>query len=151
QLFEQADDTFWVATTNGIVEFVEEATHAHAGYRWYNMRHGLSYPEITAVNEDLAGNFWMGTKEGGVMKLSRNGFATFAESDDVRAAASLAEDSHGDLCVRGTPTEYFLDQDPNFPTPFASFDGVRFTWFAPATLGRAPDVGWVCSERSSDH
>jgi hypothetical protein len=64
-------------------------------------RNGLSYFEITAVNEDLGGNLWLGTNSAGVMKLTRGGFSTYGEQDGIETVNHVFEDRAGNLAFRG--------------------------------------------------
>ena len=52
QLFEASDGRFWVATARGLAEFLDTGD-THHRFRSYTKRNGLSYFDITAVNEDL--------------------------------------------------------------------------------------------------
>jgi hypothetical protein len=38
-------------------------------------RNGLTYFDITALNEDLAGNVWLGTNNSGFIRVERNGLS----------------------------------------------------------------------------
>ncbi|MFN2576345.1 MAG: two-component regulator propeller domain-containing protein [Pyrinomonadaceae bacterium] len=155
QLFETSAHRFWVATAKGLVEFFpgsEQGPH----FRSYTTRNGLSYQEITALNEDSGGNLWLGTNTAGAMKLSRNGFVTYDEQDGLFQVNAIFEDRTGDICFKGNVlgdehTSVFegakLDLlDPNPPTfhqRFGCFDGQRFTWFQP----REPfPFGWVMED-----
>jgi ligand-binding sensor domain-containing protein len=61
QLFESSDRRFWVATGRGLVEFFPNGNEHGQRFRSYTTRNGLSYHDITALNEDLGGNLWLGT------------------------------------------------------------------------------------------
>src|SRR5712692_9967774 len=76
QLFETADHRFWVATAKGLAEFFPDRDEHGQHFRSYTERNGLTYNDITALNEDLGGNLWVGTNSTGAMKLARNGFVT---------------------------------------------------------------------------
>src|SRR5207247_6109651 len=113
-------------------------------FRSYTTRNGLSYQEITALNEDLGGNLWVGTNSAGAMKLARNGFVTYGEQDALWDVAALFEDRTGSVCFKGAVlgnerTSVFegakLDllnpNPPNLYVRFGCFDGQRFNWFKP--------------------
>ena len=70
QLFESSDRRFWLATDRGLVEFFPDAKQVGARFHVYTTRNGLSYHGITALNEDAAGNLWLGNNVG-AMKLDR--------------------------------------------------------------------------------
>lgn len=153
QLFETADRRFWVATNKGLVEFFPNGDEQGRRFRSYTERNGLSYHGITALNEDLGGNLWLGTSTQGAMKLARNGFVTYDEQDALFDVNAIFADRAGSVCFKGNVlgnerTSVFegakLDLlDPNpaiFHQRFGCFDGRRFNWFKP----KAPFYfGWV--------
>src|SRR5262249_61864711 len=71
QLFETSARRFWVASSEGLLEFFPDRDDQGRWLHCYSERNGLSYPEITALNEDLGGNLWLGTDTGGAMKIPR--------------------------------------------------------------------------------
>jgi hypothetical protein len=152
QLFETSDHRFWVATARGLLEFFPNAD-PHERFRAYTERNGLSYFDVTAVNEDLGGNLWLGTNTAGAMKLTRGGFSTYGEQDGIKTVQALFEDRAGDLCLRGSVlgdarTSVFegamldaqRDEQPSLYTRVGCFDGRRFVWFKPAGVNV---FGWV--------
>ena len=153
QLFETSDRRFWVATANGLLEFFPNAGDEHGRFRTYTDRNGLSAFEITAVNEDLAGNLWLGTTHAGAMRLTRGGFNTYGEQDAIVTVQAVFEDRAGNLCLRGSVlgdarTSVFegakLDllrgDEPRVHTRVGCFDGRGFMWFKPAAVA---NLGWV--------
>ena len=76
QLFETSDRRFWVATNAGISEFFPGRDADGSEFHSFSKENGLSFREITALNEDMGGNLWLGTNTMGAMKLARNGFIT---------------------------------------------------------------------------
>jgi ligand-binding sensor domain-containing protein/two-component sensor histidine kinase len=153
QLFETSDRRFWVATNRGLVEFLRTGAEQGARFRAYSERNGLSYFDITAVNEDLGGNLWLGTNTAGAMKLTRHGFVSYGAQDGIRVVTAIFEDRAGNVCFRGTVlgdarTSVFegakLDplspQQPVFHTRLGCFNGQRFDWFKPAAVTK---MGWV--------
>jgi signal transduction histidine kinase len=152
QLFETGDRRLWVATARGIAEFLR-AGNDRARFRSYDERNGLSYFDITALNEDAAGNLWLGTNTAGAMKFTRGGFSTFGQQDGIETVNAVFEDRPGNLCFRGTvlgdaTTSVFEGAEPD---PLGArrrslhgrlgwFDGQRFDWFKPAAVGH---FGWV--------
>jgi signal transduction histidine kinase/ligand-binding sensor domain-containing protein len=157
QLFETSDRRFWVATAGGLAEFFPAGDDQHR-FRSYSTRNGLSYSNITALNEDLGGNLWLGTNTAGAMKLTRGGFTTYGEQDGIREVHAVFEDRAGHLCFRGrvlgdARTSVFegAKLDPLrgdqavYHTRLGCFDGQRFDWFKPleSYSGWAWGWGWV--------
>ena len=154
QLFETSDRRFWVAAASGLMEFLRTGAEQGARFRTYSERSGLSYDNVTAVNEDLGGNLWLGTNTAGAMKLTRNGFSTYGVQDGIRTVNEIFEDRAGSVCFRGTVlgdarTSVFegakLDLlSPQQPVMHHSrlgcFNGQRFDWFRPSAV---TNMGWV--------
>lgn len=156
QLFESSDRRFWVATAKGLAEFFPKGNERGQRFRSYTARNGLSYPELSALNEDIGGNLWMGTNTAGAMKLARNGFVTYDKQDALLYVSSIFEDRTGKVCFKGSVlgnelTSVFegakLDllnpNPPNYLQRFGCFDGQGFNWFKP----RVPFFfGWVMED-----
>ncbi|MGE5834777.1 MAG: two-component regulator propeller domain-containing protein, partial [Acidobacteriota bacterium] len=153
QLFETSDRRFWVATARGLVEFLRTGAEQGPRFRTYSERSGLSYYDITAVNEDLGGNLWLGTNTAGAMKLTRHGFVTYGAQDRITVVNAIFEDRAGNVCFRGTVpgdarTSVFegakLDllspQQPVLHSRLGCFNGQRFDWFKPDAVTK---MGWV--------
>ena len=153
QLFQASDGRSWAATARGLVEFRLPADPDGRRFRTYSERNGLSYFDITALNEDLAGNLWLGTNTAGAMKLTRGGFSTFGEQDGIETVNAVFEDRAGGLCFRGNVlgdehTSVF--EGARLPPPdshhtalhprLGCFDGRRFDWFKPRAVN---NFGWV--------
>jgi ligand-binding sensor domain-containing protein/signal transduction histidine kinase len=158
QLFEASDHRFWIATARGLAEFFPNGDDRGRHFHPYTERNGLTYFDITAVNEDLGGNLWMGTNTGGAMKLTLRGLSTYGDQDGVGSVNAIFEDRAGELCLRGhvlgdVRTSVFegakldlLGGEPSTPhTRLGTFDGQRFDWFAPLAVDDL-SWGWV-SER----
>ena len=149
QLFETADRRFWVATNMGLTEFLQDSD-GRGRFRSYDERNGLSYFDITALNEDRAGNLWLGTNTAGAMKLTRGGFSTFEHRDGIETVSAVFEDRAANLCVRGSvlgdaTTRVFEGAksdrvDARNRSRLGWFDGQRFDWFRPLAVGF---LGWV--------
>jgi ligand-binding sensor domain-containing protein len=152
QLFETADRRFWISTARGVAEFLLDRDDRRR-FRSYDERNGLSYFDVTALNEDLAGNLWLGTNTAGAMKFTRGGFSTFGQQDGIETVNAVFEDRAANLCFRGTVlgdarTSLFEGAKPD---PLGArqgslhgrlgwFDGQRFDWFKPLAVGH---FGWV--------
>ncbi|MCM3870497.1 MAG: hypothetical protein ND895_07390 [Pyrinomonadaceae bacterium] len=156
QLFETSDHRFWLATNKGLVEFFPNGDGQGRRFHTYTRRNGLSFQEITALNEDTGGNLWLGTIAAGAMKLARNGFVTYGEQDGLVSVNSIFEDAGGGVCFRGSvlgdqrdgafdgQSLNLLHPSPDaFFTRFGRFDGQRFEWFKP---GGSFDFGWVAEQ-----
>ena len=160
QLFEASDGRLWVATARGVAELLQNGD-APQRFRSYTTRNGLSYFDITAVNEDLGGNLWLGTNSAGVMKLTRGGFSTYGEQDGIETVHDVFEDRAGNLVFRGNVlgdirTSVFegarLDvlrgDRPSFHPRLGQLKNHRFTWFKPPTV---TNLGWVMEHVPSKH
>lgn len=149
QLFETSDHRFWVASNRGLAEFFPERTENQ--FRAYTERSGLIYREITALGEDAGSNLWLGSYAG-AMKLARNGFVTYDETDGLLTALVFG-DRAGGVCFRGSlldPQKRVFESTKvdlpgpgdTYPVRFGRFEGQHFTWFEP----HAPKIkkfGWV--------
>jgi ligand-binding sensor domain-containing protein/two-component sensor histidine kinase len=154
QLFETSGRRFWAATSRGVVEFFATAQEGRR-FRHYTERNGLSFYDITALNEDLGGNLWLGTNSAGAMKLTRDGFNTYGEADAIKAVNAVFEDRAGHLCFKGNVlgdarTSVYegakldlLSADHGIHTRLGCFDGRRFDWFKPDAVS---DFGWVTEQ-----
>lgn len=153
QLFETSNHRFWIASSAGLLEFFPNRDERGRWFISYSERNGLNYFDITALNEDLGGNLWLGTNSAGAMKLERDGFVTYAERDGLYAVKSILMDRTGGICFRGSVlgdkhTSVFegAQLDPlgrttdHHYTRLGRFDGQRFSWFTPNAIH---DLGWV--------
>ncbi|HEY7184527.1 MAG TPA: two-component regulator propeller domain-containing protein, partial [Blastocatellia bacterium] len=153
QLFETSDRKFWVATSRGLLQFFPNRDDQGRWFHSYSERNGLSYFDVTALEEDLGGNLWLGTNNAGAMKFERDGFITYGQRDGLYTVNSIFEDRAGGLCFRGSVfgdkhTSVFegasldpLGRTPDYHyTRLGRFDGRTFSWFMPRAVG---DLGWV--------
>jgi ligand-binding sensor domain-containing protein/two-component sensor histidine kinase len=152
RLFEASDHDFWVATARGLLQFFPNRDEHGRWFHCYSERNGLSYCDITALNEDLGGSLWLGTNTAGAMKLERNGLVTYNQLDGLTSISSLLQDGAGAVCFRGSVlgdehTSFFegakpdsLRRIPDYHyTRLGKFDGRRFTCFKPKVIS---DLGW---------
>src|SRR6266436_379819 len=157
QIFESSDLKFWIATAAGLAEFFPDGDGNGHHFRTWNERNGLSYHDITALNQDIGGNLWLGSYAG-AMKLAHNGFTTYAQEDGLDQVFSIFGDRRGRVCFRGQligdgTRSVFEGAKLDLLHPYAGrhvprygcFDGQRFTWFMPETLKHI-DPGWVGEE-----
>jgi len=98
-IFQSADGHLWVGT-DWLNERVSPALDNKQEFRTYTRINGIAATVATII-EDRDGNLWIGTAENGVMKLARNGFATFGAADGLneRGVSAIFEDRTGKLCV----------------------------------------------------
>lgn len=155
QLFETSDHRFWIATNVGVVAFFPEGDEHGQRFRAYTKRHGLSFQEVTALNEDSGGNLWLGTNTAGAMKLARDGFVTYGEQDGVDSVGVIFADRAGGVCFRGYvlgdkhasifdggKVDLLHSGEITYWQTLGRYDGQRFTWFVPNVL-KGKYFGWV--------
>jgi ligand-binding sensor domain-containing protein/two-component sensor histidine kinase len=154
QLFEFSDHKFWIATAAGLAEFFPGSDGSGRHFHSWNERNGLTYHDITALNEDVGGNLWLGSYAG-AMKLAHNGFTTYDQADGLDQVFSVFGDRRGEVCFRGQAIgdgskSIFEGAKLDLLHPYAGkhvprygcFDGQSFTWFLPNTFQHI-DMGWV--------
>ncbi len=134
QLFEGSDHRFWVATVGGLSEFLPAGDTAGRHFRTYASGNGSDYSDITALNEDLGGNLWLGTYASGAMKWARNGFRTFGEQDGIEMVHAIFEDRSGHVCFKGAIPGSAGTAQPIYESRLGCFDGERFEWFRPSAV-----------------
>src|SRR5438477_1776633 len=157
QLFESSDRKFWIATAAGLAEFLPDGDGNGRHFHSWNERNGLSYHDITTLNEDIGGNLWLGSYAG-AMKLAHNGFTTYDQEDGLDQVFSIFGDHRGGVCFRGQllgdgTRSVFEGAKLDLLHPYAGkhvprygcFDGQSFSWFMPETLKHI-DPGWVGEE-----
>jgi hypothetical protein len=76
---QSADETFWIGTAAGLSVFHPDS-HGPP-FRNYSSANSLSDSNIFKLFEDSNGSLWMGTTVSGVMKMVRQGFASFDARD----------------------------------------------------------------------
>ena len=97
-LFQSSDGRFWIALAGGLSELLPEMKGSEPKFRGYAASQGLTQLDLTSLEEDSAGNLWIGATAG-AMKLARNGFVTY---NDVKGThfgvGGIIETSAGELC-----------------------------------------------------
>jgi ligand-binding sensor domain-containing protein/signal transduction histidine kinase len=154
QLFESSDGRFWIATAAGLAEFLPQATDSGSQFHLANERNGLAHHDITALNEDLAGNLWLGSNAG-AMKLAHNGFTSYDQQDGIDEINAVFQDRGGGVCVRGWVLGdgrksvfegaklNLLQSNLGRHVPrFGRFDGQAFNWLLPSVM-KDISLGWV--------
>jgi len=155
QLFETSDHRFWIATNVGLVAFFPDGDEHGQRFRAYTKRQGLSFQEVTALNEDPGGNLWLGTNTSGAMKLVRDGFITYGEQDGVNSVGAIVADRAGGVCFRGYvlgdrhasifdggKVDLLHPGEITYWQTLGCYDRQRFTWFVPNAL-KGKNFGWV--------
>ncbi len=155
QLFETSDHKFWIATNVGLIAFFPEGDEHGQRFHTYTKRHGLSFQEVTALNEDSGGNLWLGTNTAGAMKLVREGFITYGEQDGINSVGGILADRAGGVCFRGYvlgdkrasifeggKVDLLHSSEIIYWQTFGRYDGQRFKWFVPNAL-KGKNFGWV--------
>ena len=139
QLFETSDQMIWLATNAGVIRFSPAAEKNQDRFHPYTQRNGLTFREITALNEDMSGNLWLGTNVSGAMKLERHGFLTWDEQDGIVTGNSIFGDNAGEICVRAfVHTESSVSA--NAQQQLGVYDDKGFHWFMPDALA---NTGWI--------
>jgi ligand-binding sensor domain-containing protein/signal transduction histidine kinase len=132
-LLQASDGRLWVGTTLGLARWAPGETPDGREFDSYTLAQGLTARSVGALAEDRDGNLWVGTFGSGAMKVARNGFTTYTESDGAPQASALVETRAGELCiVHGN--EAGLD--------LARFDGRRFARIAPRWPAGITYFGW---------
>lgn len=108
----------------------------HSPFRSYTVDQGLSNNPIETMSEDLDGNLWLGTDNGGAVKIARNGFHNLGSSDGLGNGeiVSIFEDQKGDVCG------FLRDRRRN--GYIARFDGQQFTPVRPNLPAHIRALGW---------
>lgn len=96
---ETSDGRFWVATIVGLVEWLREARPGEPRFHSYGRQQGLTHDATMTLGEDAVGNLWIGTEVTGAMRLARQGFTTYYETDGLVGAMEVFEDRRGSLYV----------------------------------------------------
>lgn len=132
-LLETSDGKLWVGTVDGLAEWTPSQPVDGREFQGYTAAQGLSAKTVGALAEDRDGNLWIGTFGSGAMKMARNGFTTYTETDGVPSVASLMESRRGELCIAYRTKDSLL---------LAKFDGRRFIPIRPAWPSQIAYFGW---------
>ncbi|WP_166423592.1 two-component regulator propeller domain-containing protein [Paraglaciecola sp. 20A4] len=106
-LHEDANDSLWVGTENGLNRF-DPDTQSFKKYVFEaNDPTSLSHNIVTAITDDAEGNLWVGTRGGGLNRLEANTrkFTRFRQSDEALVSISgnhinaLEVDGQGDIWI----------------------------------------------------
>jgi signal transduction histidine kinase/ligand-binding sensor domain-containing protein len=86
---------------------------------------------LSAIAEDTAGNFWLGTTVNGAIRMLRSGFDTFGREDGLPSTflTSVFRDGKGDVYVTAGLS-------------VSRFDGKRFHTARPRVPSSVKETGW---------
>lgn len=121
-----SDGRLWIATPGGLNLMNSSPPDGRPGeplFTTYTTAHGLSDDAVHIVQEDRAGNLWMGTRNSGVMRMARNHFATWTNADGFQPGhqAIVFSGRNGQPCIQN------VGQILGGPDSlFQKFDGQRF-------------------------
>lgn len=132
-LLQTSDGKLWVGTVEGLAEWTPSQPVDGREFQGYTAAQGLSAKTVGALAEDRDGNLWIGTFGSGAMKMARNGFTTYTETDGVPSVASLMESRRGELCIAYRTKDSLL---------LGKFDGRRFIPIRPAWPSQIAYFGW---------
>ena len=132
-LLETSDGKLWVGTVEGLAEWTPSQPVEGREFQGYTAAQGLSARTVGALAEDRDGNLWIGTFGSGAMKMARNGFTTFTETDGAPSVASLMESRRGEMCIAYRTKDSLL---------LGKFDGRRFIPIRPAWPSQITYFGW---------
>ena len=132
-LLETSDGKLWVGTVEGLAEWTPSQPVDGREFRGYSVAQGLSARTVGALAEDRDGNLWIGTFGSGAMKMARNGFTTYTETDGAPSVASLLESRQGEMCISYRTKDSLL---------MGKFDGRRFIPVRPAWPSQITYFGW---------
>ena len=122
-----SDGRRWAGTSSGLVDWSNSAR-----LRVLVTRDGLSDDSIYALAEDPVGNLWIGTRRGGVMRMTRGEWKTFDRGDGLPVSQDemILETSAAEICVadfsdahrlvRCLGPDRFVQIHPAFPSAIAT-------------------------------
>ncbi len=103
------DGSIWIANRGtGLFGFRDGVL------RKYTNEQGLTDNYVNVIEEDSAGNVWVGTETGGAMKINRRGFTAFRDSDGMprKYVREVFETRTGEIVTITSATEMsFLRND----------------------------------------
>jgi signal transduction histidine kinase/ligand-binding sensor domain-containing protein len=113
-----------IGTENGLA-IVEDGR-----LKAYGTREGLTDGRVSALAEDQERGIWIGTPEGGVMRLQDSGSAIFDVQDGIGRVSRFFAGADGNVC--GIAPGWVV----------SCFDGVRFSHAAPRFAARFAPSAW---------
>lgn len=97
-----SDGSVWIAVTGAGILIARNNVLAA-----YTTEQGLIDNDINVVEEDSAGNTWLGTETRGAMRVARHGFTAYRESDGIKRkyVREVFETKSGEIFSNTSPTE----------------------------------------------
>jgi ligand-binding sensor domain-containing protein/signal transduction histidine kinase len=148
--FQSSTGRLWIGTTGGLSEFDPSGPR----FRNYTSANGLSTAVIYKLGEDRNGNLWIGTRDGGLMKMADNGFVTYSAQDGFvtgNADASIFECLNGRVCVITAVNgrtfverfdgNRFIGTEISLPVS----NGLSTVWLRPGSFQDASGEWWVAT------
>jgi signal transduction histidine kinase/ligand-binding sensor domain-containing protein len=123
-ILETTDGTLWLGGTGLCQRSKQSDTHAPAFRK-------ISDQGANSLQEDIGGNLWIGTESSGAVRLSRNGFRSFEESDGLKSNRITS-------IVNGLAGEVFILSGEK---AIHRFDDGRFTAVSPQGMLKT-SWGW---------
>lgn len=113
------DGRAWLCVVGGLVLFNPESSDERK-FLTYSMEQGLVSDEVYNLTQDNEGNFWVGTRNSGVMRIAISGFTTFGEQDGFVPGTfnTIRESGAGEILIHNGSRH-----DQRF---FHYFDGRKF-------------------------
>jgi ligand-binding sensor domain-containing protein/signal transduction histidine kinase len=133
-LAETADGHLWIGSMKGLAEFDGRRL------RTWTTANGLSDNYIFSLLADRQGNLWAGTRSAGIMRITRNGFTTYRESDGLGPDGQIGvvTEAHGALLAVTALREQF---------PIHVWDGRRFNTILPRFPDKRMTFGWGAGQK----
>jgi signal transduction histidine kinase/ligand-binding sensor domain-containing protein len=127
------DGTFWATTSAGLARLFPNAGPDEPALRNLDRSNGLVSADLASVQDDPAGNLWLGSFDAGVMRVSRGGFVTYGATDGLYTTPDrqIFDGPDGELIVIGG-ARYVVHR----------FDGKRFHRVTPRLPSTIDDLGW---------
>ena len=140
------DGYLWLATFEGVARFdgVRFTVFDHSNTAAFKSN------QIMALLEDRAGDLWLGTNGGGLIRRSHNAFRLYTTSDGLsnNFVRALAEDAEGNLWIgtEGGGLNRFRDRHfaPGRVCRTTTF--TRCGWIRKAACGSEPSGDWHTSK-----
>jgi ligand-binding sensor domain-containing protein/two-component sensor histidine kinase len=137
-LLQASDGKLWVGA-GGLNLFLGPEANQGRYFRAYTPAHGLAEANAEGMEEDRAGNLWVGTDGNGVMKIVHNGFVSFGERDGIplRTLDAIFENRAGELCIAVSDGKRRI---------LGWFNGTRFIPVRPDFPASITYFGWGISQ-----
>ena len=102
-ILNHPDGSLWLGSSAGLIHWKPAPDGLSGQTQVFTEANGLTHTDVGSLATDRDGNLWLGTSGGGAMRLARNGFTTYADSDGISLAGngepSLVSDRSGEVYV----------------------------------------------------